>query len=229
MTVWKLLGRSHKIAMHSFRKVTSTMKRQKTRNPVESHDKFPTINPAISTFLPAIPARWLFAIVQLKKFASAVREPEKKIPSKQFLLIYFPVAKDVLPWSGKKVCFGLRLIRLARSLYRMGESWGTEKKNCENLWSHFGIITIYCSWMIFKFFIWTNKHKNMFSYFSLPWKWFFLRIKLERFLPVSPSWMKWTFHCCPLVGGRMRFLLSSFGSDDDALARGFVFHTTFPS
>lgn len=128
MTVWKLLGRSHKIAMHSFRKVTSTMKRQKTRNPVESHDKFPTINPAISTFLPAIPARWLFAIVQLKKFASAVREPEKKIPSKQFLLIYFPVAKDVLPWSGKKVCFGLRLIRLARSLYRMGEVEGRKKK-----------------------------------------------------------------------------------------------------
>lgn len=101
-------------------------------------------------------------------------------------------------------------------MFRKGLFWllwisdEESERAVKNLWSHFGIITIYCSWMIFEFFIWTNKHKNMFLYFHFHGNDFFFSSsffseKLERNSSqffVSPSWMKWTFHCCPFLFAR---------------------------
>lgn len=64
---------------------------------------------------------------------------------------------------------------------------------------HTKISTIYCSWMIFKFFIRTNKHKNMF-FISMDRKWK-KKFRFESdFCGVFACYaivMKWDFHCCP--------------------------------
>lgn len=139
------------------------------------------------------------------------RVAEKK-STEQFLLIYIPVAK-IPPWS-EKVCFGFRLIHC-------GLGWEGRRgvKTVKNLWSHFGIITIYCSWMILEFFIWTNKHKNMFLYFYFHGNdlFFFFWWKLEREIllnfSVSPSCVNQRFIVVRLRNGKV----SHFGSE------GFVF------
>lgn len=89
----------------------------------------------------------------------------------------------------REVCFGFFAQFTVVSDGREDE----EEKTVKNLWSHFGIITIYCSWMIFKFFIRANKHKNMFLYFhfhgnDFP---FFREEKLERFSRyLFPAWIE---------------------------------------
>lgn len=115
--------------------------------------------------------------------------PKKKINETIFINLFFlSRCKDF----SIKVCFGFCLTRWAHGLNGREEA-------VKNLWSHFGIITIYCSWMIVKFFIRTNKHKNMFS-----WKRFFFssrsseKVRDSSRFSVSPSCMKRAIHCCPI-------------------------------
>lgn len=131
----------------------------------DSHDKFRTINPQFPSCLSLHGDDDLcgmtIAIVQSNFFSHsspAVGGVVEKNSAKQFLLIYFPVAKIFT--------IAERFVLVFRSVHcGLGQEGRRRRKTVKNLWSHFGIITIYCSWMIFKFFIRANKHKNMFLYF----------------------------------------------------------------
>lgn len=124
----------------------------------------------------------------------------KKINGTIFINLFS--RKDFVPWSEKGL-FWFSTHSPRSQMEGARRRWKTVK----NLWSHFGIIAIYCSWMTRGFFIRTNKHKNMFLYFSLP---FLLRGKVRDSFgkfSLSPSCMNRTFHCCPFSGWESFFSL----------------------
>lgn len=154
MTLWKLFwsGRwmeGYECTFHSFRKVTSTVERKKKTklNVGESHDKFPTINPQFPSCLnfPHAGTKkdcgMTLAIVQSKNSHSS--RGGKKINETIFINLCSRAKDSTMIRKG--------LFWLLASFTVISDE-GSERA-VKNLWSHFGIITIYCSWMIFEFFI----------------------------------------------------------------------------
>lgn len=75
----------------------------------DSHDKFRTINPQFPRALPPENgAQWLSQLLSQKISHSSLW---RRKATKQFLLIYIPVAKEIS--MIRKVCFGFRLIHCA--------------------------------------------------------------------------------------------------------------------
>lgn len=150
----------------------------------DSHDKFRTINPQFPSCLSFHGGDDLcgmtIAIVQSNFFSHSSPAVGgcggKEFAETIFINLFFR-GKDF--HDRREVCFGFFAQFTVVSDGREDE----EEKTVKNLWSHFGIITIYCSWMIFKFFIRANKHKNMFLYFHFHGNdfHFFREEKLERF------------------------------------------------
>lgn len=132
--------------------------------------------------------------------------PWKKQKNHHFINLFLSARSEIFPvFIGQgKLLWGLFWF-FYNTFSINKQQTNREKKLKKFLYSHFGIITIYCSWMIFNFFIWTNKHKNMFMLYVAK-----KRKKKKHTVKKRTEWMKseiprssckMKFHCCPFIIG----------------------------
>lgn len=84
--------------------------------------------------IPEFPLQWLSQLLSHRK-CFRIHLAAEKNQRTIFINLFFSWQRF---FSMKKVCFGFRLVHWAHGL-------NGREETVKNLWSHFGIITIYCS------------------------------------------------------------------------------------